>query len=74
MSTSILTTSSIFAKYYEGSKLQDKLVPRFSLFAPSRFRKRKRPHILERFCDPSTTYKFSKLISIYFFEEFVERI
>ena len=41
MSTSILITSSVFAKLYEGSKLQDKIVPRFSLFAPSRFRKRK---------------------------------
>ena len=41
MSTSILTTSSIFAKFYEDSKLQGKIVPRFSLFAPSRFRKRK---------------------------------
>ena len=55
MSNSILTKFSIFAKLYEGSKLQGKLVPRFSLFAPSRFRKRKRPHILERFCDPLTT-------------------
>ena len=55
MSNSILTRSSIFAKLYEGSKLQGKLVPRFSLFAPGRFRKRKRPHILERFCDPLTT-------------------
>ena len=41
MSTSILITSSVFPKLYEGSKLQDKIVPRFSLFAPSRFRKRK---------------------------------
>ena len=55
MSTSILTMSSIFAKFFEGSKLQGKLVPRFSLFAPSRFRKRRKPQILERYCNPLTT-------------------
>ena len=33
MSSFILTIFSIVAKLYEGSKLQGKLVPRFSLFS-----------------------------------------